>query len=107
VPPALAATADLAKGYDQINTSVGQFATSTLIADTKALASGSSSGDSAYLAEQATLADLADDRDAAAGKIKKTLADAAAGQMPSHGEITSGRAHVKELLNRAAKLASG
>jgi hypothetical protein len=106
VPPALAATADLAKGYDQINSSVGQFATNTLIADTKALASGSSSDDSAYLAEQGTLTDLADDRDAAAGKIKKTLADAAAGQTPSHGEITSGQAHVKELLNRAAKLAS-
>ena len=33
---ALAATADLAKGYTQINSSVGQFATYTLTADTKA-----------------------------------------------------------------------
>src|SRR6478609_5645379 len=40
VPPALTATADLAKGYDQVNSSVGQFATDTLIADSKALASG-------------------------------------------------------------------
>src|SRR5262249_53560480 len=98
VPSALAATADLAKGHDQVNSNAGQFATDTLSADSKALASGSSSTDSAYLAEQNTLQELADDRDAAAAKIKQTLSDAAAGQMPNHGEITSGQAHVKELL---------
>ncbi len=105
VPQALQATQDLAAGYDQINSSVGQFATDTLIADTKALASGSSADDSAYTAEQESLAQLADDRDAAAATIKQTLSDAAAGQMPNHGEITSGLAHVKELLNRAGMLA--
>ena len=106
VPPALAPTADLAKGYDQINSSVGQFATDTLIADSKALASGSSSDDSVYSTEQATLQELADDRDAAASTIKKVLSDAASGNMPSRGQVTSGQAHVKELLQRAAKLAS-
>ena len=105
VSKALQATQDLAAGYDQINSSVGQFATDTLIADTTALASGSSTDDSAYEAEQDTLAQLADDRDAAAAKIKQTLSDAAAGQTPNHGEITSGLAHVKELLKRAGKLA--
>ena len=45
--------------YDQIESSVGQFATDTLIADTQALASGSGSDDSAYQAEQATLLKLA------------------------------------------------
>src|SRR5262249_7602721 len=107
VPAALAATVDLAKSYDQINSSVGQFATDTLVADTKALASGSSSSDTAYLAEQDTLGELAGDRDTAAGKIKKTLADAASGQTPNHGQVTSGQALVNELLKRAAKLASG
>ena len=106
VPPALAATAQLAAGYDQINSSVGQFATDTLIADTKALASGSSSDDSAYAAEQATLQSLADDRDAAAAKIKAVLSEAAAGKAPSNGEISSGLAHEKELLKRAHKLAT-
>jgi hypothetical protein len=105
-PRALATTADLAKGYAQINSSVGQFATDTLIADTKALASGSGSDDSAYVAEQRTLRQLADDRDRAAARIKQTLADAAAGHAPSHGEIRSGLAHVKELLKRAHRLAS-
>jgi hypothetical protein len=105
LPAALQATQDLATGYDQINSSVGQFATETLMADTKALASGSSSEDSAFAEEQQTLSQLADDRDAAAAKIKQTLSDAAAGQMPNHGEITSGLAHVKELLKRASQLA--
>ena len=105
VPSALAATADLANGYDQINSSVGQFATDTLVADSKALASGSGSDDSAYQAEQLTLKELADDRDQAAAKIKQTLADAAGGTMPNHGEIQSGLSHVKELLKRAHMLA--
>jgi type II secretory pathway pseudopilin PulG len=106
VPAALQATAELAKGYDQIESSVGQFATDTLIADTKALASGSSSDDSAYEAEQATLAQLADDRDTAVAAIKKVLNNAAAGVMPNHGQVTSGLAHVRELLRRAALLAA-
>jgi hypothetical protein len=105
VPSALAATAELAAGYDQINSSVGQFATDTLIADSKALASGSTSDDSAYLAEQQTLQQLAADRDNAAAKIKQTLTDAAAGRKPNNGEIQSGLSHVKELLKRAQKLA--
>ncbi|HEY8316329.1 MAG TPA: hypothetical protein VIG35_05640 [Gaiellaceae bacterium] len=106
VPAALAATAELAAGYDQINSSVGQFATDTLIADTRALASGSSSNDSAFATEQATLHQLADDRDQAAQQIKNTLSAAAAGTMPNHGQITSGLAHVRELLRRAAQLAA-
>jgi hypothetical protein len=106
VPAPLAATADLAAGYDQINSSVGRFATDTLIADTRALASGSSSDDSAYATEQATLLQLADDRDQAAQKIKNTLSAAAAGTMPNHGQITSGLAQVRELLRRADLLAA-
>jgi hypothetical protein len=104
VPAALSATADLAAGYDQINSSVGQFATDTLIADSKALASGSASDDSAYAAEQETLQQLADDRDQAAAKIKQTLADAAAGKKVTNGDIQSGLSHVKELLKRAQML---
>src|SRR6185437_15556957 len=105
VPSALAAVADLGTGYDQINSSVGPFGTDTLIADSKALASGSASDDSAFTAEQQTLLTLANDRDNAAAKIKQTLADAAAGKTPNKGEIQSGLSHVKELLKRASKLA--
>jgi hypothetical protein len=105
VPPALADTAQLAAGYDQIESSVGQFGTDTLIADSHALASGSSSDDSVFANEQATLETLAGDRDTATAKIKKVLADAAAGHAPSHGQVTSGLAQVKELLRRAGQLA--
>ena len=104
--PSLDAVAALAAGYDQINSSVGQFATDTLIAESKALASGSATDDTAYNDEQATLLQLADDRDAAAATIKATLSKAAAGQMPNHGQIQSGLSHVKELLNRAHQLAT-
>jgi hypothetical protein len=107
VSPALAATADLAAGYDQINSSVGQFATDTLIADTSALASGSKTDDSAYADEQATLQTLADDRDTAAAKIKDVLSAAAAGTDPNHGQVVSGLALVRELLRRADHLATG
>jgi hypothetical protein len=105
VPPALAATTELAAGYNQLNSSVGRFATDTLIADTKALASGGASHDSGYRDEQTTLAELAADRDAAAARIKTVLAKAATGGTPNHGEIQSGLAHVRELLRRAAALA--
>jgi len=107
VPDALAATEDLAAGYDQINSSVGQFATDTLIADTAALASGSSTNDTAFNVEQQQLDSLGNDRDKFAQKIKDTLSDAAAGKTPNHGEIQSGLSHVKELLKRASKLAGG
>jgi hypothetical protein len=105
VPSALAGAAQLAAGYDQIESSVGQFGTDTLIADTKALASGSGSDDSVFANEQATLETLAGDRDTAAAKIKKELSDAAAGHALSKGQLTSGLAQVKELLRRAHALA--
>jgi len=105
VPPALTATQELAAGYDQIESSVGQFGTDTLIADTKALASGSSGDDSAYAAEQSTLVQLADDLNTAVAKIKKVLSEAAAGNAPNHGQVTSGLSLVREILRRADHLA--
>jgi type II secretory pathway pseudopilin PulG len=102
VPHGLAATEELAAGYDQIESSVGQFATDTLIADTKALASGSSSDDSAYQAEQNTLEQLANDRDALVAKIKKALNS---GHGVKHGEARKLLAQVNDLLQRADALA--
>ena len=104
-PAALRETELLASAYDQINSSVGQLATDTLIADTKALASGSSANDSAFTAEQEALVKLADDRDAAAVKIKETLSDAADGRKTDFGEVVSGLSHAAELLWRASRLA--
>jgi hypothetical protein len=102
VPRGLAATEELAAAYDQIESSVGQFATDTLIADTKALASGSSSDDSAYQAEQSTLAQLAEDRDALVARIKQKLNH---GHGVKRGEVRKDLARVNDLLQRAAALA--
>ena len=105
VPRGLAAVAPLAAAYDQIESSVGQFGTDTLIADTKALASGSSSDDSAYQAEQNTLRQLADDRDKVVAKLKHVLTVAAHSQGLRHGEVRTGLAQAHDLLQRAAALA--
>jgi hypothetical protein len=101
-PKGFAATEELAAGYDQIESSVGQFATDTLIADTKALASGSGTDDSAYQAEQSTLETLANDRDKLVAKLKKVLND---GHGVKHGEVRKYLAQVNDLLQRADALA--
>jgi len=102
VPHGLEATEPLAAAYDQIESSVGRFATDTLIADTKALASGSSSDDSAYRTEQAALARLANDRDALVAKIKQKLNN---GKGVKRGEARKFIARANDLLQRADALA--
>ena len=104
---ALRETQLLALAYQQINSSVGQFATDTMIADSAALASGSASNDSAYKREQARLRNLADKRDALAGEMKAVLAKAAEGHSPSHGTVVSELARAIALLIQAHQLASG
>src|SRR5947208_7755482 len=101
-PRGLAAREKLAAAYDQVESSVGQFATDTLIADTKALASGSSSDDSAYQAEQSTLETLANDRDRLVAKLKTVLND---GKGLKLGEVRNYLARVNDLLQRADALA--
>ena len=104
--PSLDAVAQLGSVYQQINSSVGAFATDTLIADSKALASGSASDDSAYRTEQQTLRSMADHRDKVAALMKVTLARAAMGITPGHGELQSELSQGKALLKQAAQLAS-
>jgi len=52
-------TAALAAAYQQVNSSVGAFGTDTLLASSRALASGSASDDSAYAAVDARLLERA------------------------------------------------
>ena len=104
-PASLTAVKELAAAYDQINSSVGQFATDTLVAETKALASGSGSSDGAYTREQLALRVLAVSRDALAGKIKTVLSDAAAGHAPNRGIVTADLLLAKVLLRGADALA--
>jgi hypothetical protein len=92
--------------YRQINSSVGEFATNTLIAESKALASGSASDDSTYTTEQQSLLSLADHRDRVAARMKATLARAAKGIAPGNGELQSELAQGRALLKQAAQLAA-
>ena len=75
----------------QINSSVGQFATDTLIADSKALASGSASDDSAYAggAEDAAAARRRP-RPRRRRRSSRRSQTPRPGTVPNHGEIQSG-----------------
>jgi hypothetical protein len=101
----LTKTAEVAAAYQQLNSSVGAFATDTLIADSAALASGSPTDDSAYACEQSALADVAGQRDRLVDRMKATLADAAANRSINRGEITSELARARSVLAAAARLA--
>jgi hypothetical protein len=93
----------LAALYRQLNSSVGAFATDTLIAESSALASGSASSDQHFADVEATLQHLADARDALAGEMKQVLAS---GSVPPHGQLTSLTARGNALLKQAANLAA-
>ena len=89
---ALRGTEDLAAAYQQLNSSVGPFATNTLIADSAALASGSAAADSTFAWEQRALRTLADARDQVAGKMKDVLTQAESGHTPARGALLIGQA---------------
>ncbi len=101
---ALRSTRLLAVLYAQLNSSVGTFATETLLADSKALASGNSTSDRTFTAEQAALARLVNDRDRTARQIKRTLAAAAAGHHVNRATVHRELATATLLLIRAAAL---
>jgi hypothetical protein len=105
VPRGIAATEQLAAGYDQIESSVGQFATDTLIADSKALATGSSSDDSDYQATEQSLAKLANERDFVVAGIKRVLNAAPHNQGLRHGQVQHYLSRVNRLLQQAHALA--
>ena len=101
---ALTSTSLLAALYKQLNASVGTFATDTLLADSHALASGSSSSDTTFAREQAALGQLLNARDKAATQIKQTLASAAAGHVPPFATTLTETVTAAELLLRATTL---
>jgi hypothetical protein len=106
VPAALADVSDVAAAYAQINSSVGQFATDTLIADSKALASGSPTDDTAFATTEAALLDLANRRDRLASDMKALLSAAENGYVPNHGQVRSLLARAQGVLADAAALAA-
>ncbi len=94
---------DLAACYKQLNSSVGEFGTFTLQADTHAV-EGSSTGDSAYLATVRALGLLELARDRLAGTIKAELNGAAfAGHQVGHvKELTDACQALIQVANRLA-----
>ena len=106
-PGPCADTEALAAAYQQLNSSVGEFATNTLIADSAALASGSASDDSAFTREQRALLVLADARDRVAASMKTVLIAAAAGHAPNHGQVTLLQAQARVLIWASERLAGG
>jgi len=98
----------LAAVYKQVNAPFGRFAKHLLSASTDALASGSSSDDSAYASIQARIAALTGRRDALASQMKSMLNAAAFAGQPVDGRnaeklIDQG----EELLEQARHLARG
>ena len=81
VPRALRGTENLGACYKQLNGGVGEFATNTLLAESAALASGTSSDDSKYANTEKLLSTLSKLRDPLAQQIKTTLSKAAFDQV--------------------------
>jgi len=104
---ALSGSAALAVVYQQLNSSVGSFATDTLIADSRALAGGSATDDGAYRATELALLRLAQARDRLAAQMKVTLSAMAAGRTPPRGVVIAELALGRLLLRAAAGLAGG
>jgi hypothetical protein len=96
---------DLAACYKQLNASVGQFGTNTLIADTAALKSGGG-GDGLFKSTQQRLSMLLSQRDALATELKNGLFDAAFEDVALPGS-TSLLDRCGSLLERAKELATG
>jgi len=90
--------------YKQLNSSVGQFGTDTLIASTAAIKSNSS-GDATYLHADHLLSTLEGARDHLAATIKDGLEAAAFGNVPIHG-TASQLTECQDLLGAAHALAS-
>jgi hypothetical protein len=103
-PGPLTATEELARAYQQLNSSVGAFATDTLIADSAALAGGSAGDDSAFQRTQQKLRVLGAGRDTLAGLMKVQLSEAAAGHAPSPVAVTIEVLLARILLAQAHNL---
>jgi hypothetical protein len=96
---------DLAKCYKQLNASVGTFGTDVLVADTKALKTGSTTDDSSYQSFLAKLQSLGTARDALATQIKNDLFDAEFDNKPIPG--ANDLKDCNDLLSQANALAQG
>jgi hypothetical protein len=98
----------LGEVYKQLTASFGSFAMNTLVASTKALASGSSTDDSTYTTIEGKLADLTTQRDALMAQIRTGLNNAQfAGQALNEQQAKGWIDSAQSLINQAQALAAG
>jgi hypothetical protein len=98
----------LGEAYKQLTASFGSFAMYTLVASTKALASGSSTDDSKYTTIEGKIADLTTQRDALMAQIRTGLNNAQfAGQALNEQQATGWTASAQSLIDKAKALAAG
>jgi hypothetical protein len=96
----------LSDAYKQLNAPFGSFGMDTLTASTKAIQTGSASGDSAYTAFDQRLSDLRGQRDALAAQISAVLNGAAFhGQTLDEHQAQSLTDQAQSLIRQAASLA--
>jgi hypothetical protein len=96
----------LAQLYKQLNSSVGQFGTDTLIADTAAIRSGTATDDATYQAFLKGLGDLATLRDAVATADKTELDQAAHSTPAGKSSVAALTAATQLVLAAANSLAA-
>ena len=98
----------LGEVYKQLTASFGSFAMYTLVASTKALASGSSTDDSTYTTIEGKIADLTTQRDALMAQIRTGLNNAEfAGQALNEQQAKGWIASAQSLIDQAKALAAG
>src|SRR6476661_2993450 len=96
---------ELGSIYKQINAPFGQLSFDVLAASTRALASGSSTDDSAYNAISDRIAALTSDRNALAGEMRDVLNAAAfGGQQPTQQQVDDLAWQGRTMLMRAHQL---
>jgi len=97
----------LGEVYKQVTASFGSFAMYTLVASTKALASGSSTDDSTYTTIEGKIADLTTQRDALMAQIRTGLNNAQfAGQALNEQQAKGWIASAQSLIDKAKALAA-
>ncbi len=99
---------ELAAVYKQVTAPFGDFAHSTLVASTAAVAGGSAGDDSRYVAVENRIAALTADRDALVARMRTALNNAAlgSGDTASNQELKTMTAEGRDLLSQAEALAA-
>ena len=93
--------------YKEIAAPFGPFAADTLVASTRAIASGSATDDSAYASTESSISSLTSQRDALEAQMRTALTNATfGGPLASEQQLKSMIDQGNQLLDHASALAS-